>query len=631
MPATVPAVRASRRAAAAAAARHAASSRRQLSGTARTASPDRLATDAAKSPEDVMALISSITANLTRRLATTTTTTDDGSHATTKRLSPSAEAARAHPDAPMLSRNASFADVFPSTSSSQGLGVHATTTSMAANTMPRIGARPGRGSTASLAAAARNILPSFTPEPAHNAANLFRLPPPPPHARRAQGLYKLQTLAASPDLLAPPPVLGTTPGGNVGLARLGRPGSAVATRLGAPETAKIDLDFLEPRPAQTEADKSAELASKALAEWDRLIVDMQTHTMLDAPAAAAAGDDPLAGLENLGVAAAAPRKRAAATAADRSAPYQAPNLSSLARHLATTATTTTETAATAEPSSETPGGMLSLSLFNQLSPDDLSALQVQLQANSRSVVHLRAFLDTLFRYLPTPPPAILAAALAAARHLGDAHLAYAVLAQLRSATRGSDDSSGIVAMLRAADASVFGELLKTAWDVERSVPRMARILRDMDAVGLRPDRNSRMFLEQVLASAPMGSSPLATGQPIASAAAPTSEDDAVDQLVAGLEAALGARDAKDGVEKVGATASFEDAQMLWDTLLELDWTRMFRARPQQQSQPGPQVGGARGSARDAAARELAGLGLADLMRHGIKPAAEPETAPMLAM
>ncbi|KNE56305.1 hypothetical protein AMAG_02129 [Allomyces macrogynus ATCC 38327] len=602
MPPSVPAVRASRRAVAAAAARHAASARRQLSGTARTASPDRLATDAAKSPEDVMALISSITANLTRRLATS----DDGSKATNKRLSPAADAARAHPDAPMLSRTASFADVFPSTSSSQGLGVHATANVGAANAMPRIGVRPGRGSTASLAAAARNILPSFTPEPAHNAANLFRLPPPPPHARRAQGLYKLQTLAASPDLLAPPPVPGATPGGNVGLARLGRPGSAVATRLGAPETVKIDLDFLEPRPAQAEADKSAELASKALAEWDQLIVDMQKHT-LDAPAAAAAGNDPLAGLENI-AAAAAPRKRTAAAAADRSAPHQAPNLSSLARHLATTATTTAETAATAEPTSEAPR-----------------------PTRGRSCT-CAPFLDTLFRYLPTPPPAILGAALAAARHLGDAHLAYAVLAQLRSATRGNDDSSGIVAMLRAADASVFGELLKTAWDVERSVPRMARILRDMDAVGLRPDRNSRMFLEQVLASAPVGSSPLATGQPVAPAVAPASEDDAVDQLVAGLEAALGTRDAKVGVEKaVGATASFEDAQMLWDTLLELDWTRMFHARPQQSQQGLPPLGGARGRARDVPARELAGLGLADLMRHGIKPAAEPEPALSLAL
>ncbi|KAJ3371541.1 hypothetical protein GGF31_003150 [Allomyces arbusculus] len=625
MPAAVPAVRASRRAAAAAAARHAASSRRQLSGSARTASPDRLATDAAKSPEDVMALISSITANLTRRLANTST---DETASTVKRP---ATTPRAHPDAPMLSRTASFADVFPSTSSSQGLGVHAATSEVA-NALPRIGARPSRGSTASLAAAARNILPSFTPEPAHNAANLFRLPPPPPHARRAQGLYKLQTLAASPDLLAPPSVPGATPGGSAGLARLGRSASAVATRLGAPETAKIDLDFLEPRPAQIEGDKSAELASKALAEWDRLIDDMQKHT-IDAPAtAAAAGNDPLAGFENLGVAVAAtPRKRTAA-AADRSAPHQAPNLASLARHLATTATTTAETAAaTAEPTSDAPNGMLSLSLFNQLSPDDLSALQVQLQANSRSLVHLRAFLDTLFRYLPTPPPAVLATALAAARQLGDAHLAYAVLAQLRSATRGNDDSSGIVAMLRAADATVFGEVLKTAWDVERSVPRMARILRDMDAVGLRPDRNSRMFLEQVLTSAPVGSSPLATGQPVVQVAALASEDDAVDQLVAGLEAALGTRDVKDAVDKAAPTASFEDAQMLWDTLLELNWTRMFRARPQEQSQQGQQPlrGGARGGARDAPARELAGLGLADLMRHGIKPAAEPE--PMLSL
>ncbi|KNE54661.1 hypothetical protein AMAG_00619 [Allomyces macrogynus ATCC 38327] len=629
MPATVPTVRASsRRAAAAAAARHAASSRRQLSGTARTASPDRLATDAAKSPEDVMALISSITANLTRRLANTSDTGDTAPTTTTKRP---ATAGHAHPDAPMLSHTASFTDVFPSTSSSQGLGVHAASSEVA-NALPRIGARPGRGSTASLAAAARNILPSFTPEPAHNAANLFRLPPPPPHARRAQGLYKLQTLAASPDLLAPPPVPGATPGGNVGLARLGRPGSAVATRLGAPETAKIDLDFLEPRPAQAEGDKSAELASKALAEWDRLIVDMQKHTIDASPAtSAAAGNDPLSGLENIATSAAAPRKRTAAV--DRSAPHQAPNLSSLARHLATTATTSAETAAAvAEPSAQAPGGMLSLSLFNQLSPDDLSALQVQLQANSRSLVHLRAFLDTLFRYLPTPPPAILAAALAAARHLGDAHLAYAVLAQLRSATRGNDDSSGIVAMLHAADTSVFGELLKTAWDVERSVPRMARILRDMDAVGLRPDRNSRMFMEQVLASAPVGSSPLATGHQVAPVAALASEDDAVDQLVAGLEAALGTRDAKDGVDKAAPTASFEDAQMLWDTLLELNWTRMFRARPQELSQQGQQpLGGARSGARDTPSRELAGLGLADLMRHGIKPAAEPEPAPMLAL
>jgi hypothetical protein len=154
------------------------------------------------------------------------------------------------------------------------------------------------------------------------------------------------------------------------------------------------------------------------------------------------------------------------------------------------------------------------------------ALSVYLRFSSISKSHLCHFFNLLFRYFPNPPAGLVAECIRAARILESPNLGYAVVAQLQI--------GGLVGALRALDQNVFYELIMVACTLEKSVPRVIRILHDMARIGLRPCNRSLRAFDSIISGAASG-----------------------DEIGTILK------------------ANEEESRILWESLIELNFTRYF--------------------------------------------------------
>ncbi|KAI9183985.1 hypothetical protein H9P43_003038 [Blastocladiella emersonii ATCC 22665] len=488
---------------------------RSLSGSRPADAGLQQAGSMGKSAEEVMAMISSITANLTKNAASASSS---GSSSSTSASAPQTLVPPA----------------FPTTRASIGLS--------------------GRAPPAPASAAHAHApsLPSFTPASAALDPGLVAHPPTAP--RKSQALFKLNSFAPGAAFASPLASVATPSPFALGAAASAVAAGGVARNAGFPRAGeKIDLSFLDSpstpgvggrgSPKSLTESAAASPSAAGAVDWDSLISEFQQAPSKTAPAPPSSSPSPLD----------IPRSVAAAVAKP-TAPHQLPDFSALSTHLAAATATARASAASASPSarsalalamqSASDSSAAAWTLAPRLARDDVTALLVQLRAVTSSAVHLRGFLATLFRYLPHPPAAVIADAVRAAGELGQPHLAYAILAQVRR--------QGLLAMVRSVDAGVYEALVRVAWTNERSMARVIRYLRDMAGIGVTPSRSMVLALDQILAARNSKSS-----------------------VAAAWEA-----EGKSGpaAAKALPAASKADADLLWRTLCELNLTRFFQTR-----------------------------------------------------